>query len=212
MARDYKREAEHEDAQRKALRAWIQLRIAGLHDRVSAYDVLRRYGVALRQSGDGREEQFSCPFHGRDQKPSAKVYPKSERSPSHAWCFVCQERWDSVELFRKFTDPTVPFLRTLAHMEHEFGITTPEPPRDVSFSTGEVPQARVDLDRQFDLCEHRLKLAKGQFDAKGYLILGSVLDRLWTGLNKGGVSDAKARETLRKVLDKINEKVRCPVE
>src|SRR5574343_824433 len=111
MPRDFRREAEQEDSQRKLQRAWIQERVAAIRATVSAYDVLRKFGVKLHHAGENRIEQFSCPFHGKDTKPSARIYPAGPTGPSHAWCFVCQERWDAITLWRKFNDPTVPFTR-----------------------------------------------------------------------------------------------------
>lgn len=36
------------------------------------------------------EEQFSCPFHGVDRKPSARYYKLTDS----AHCFTCHESWD----------------------------------------------------------------------------------------------------------------------
>ncbi len=40
--------------------------------------------------GKGPEEQFSCPFHGRDLKKSCRYYEETDS----AYCWVCKERWD----------------------------------------------------------------------------------------------------------------------
>jgi len=209
MARNYQREAEQEDVQRKLRHAWIQQRIEAIHARVSAYDILRQNGIKLQHAGESRIEQFSCPFHGKDTKPSARIYPASATGPSHAWCFVCQERWDVITLWRKFNDPTVPFTQSLAEIERAYGLHAPEMPGlgDLRESIREQEtEALLDL---LEVAERRLRGAKADFDMKGYLTVGSVLDRLYARITRGDIPAANARATLRKVLDKIGEKCRA---
>ena len=179
MPRDYQREAAQEDGQRKLRHAWVQERIAAIHARVSTYDILRRFGVVLQHSGETRIEQFSCPFHGKDTKPSARVYPASATSPTHAWCYVCQERWDVITLWRKFNDPTVPFTRSLAEIERDYGLKTPEMP-----NLGDLREAIRNEEAE------------------------AVLDHLHTRVAKGTIPTASARATIQKILDKIGEKCR----
>jgi hypothetical protein len=50
--------------------------------------------IADLHNGESRE-LFSCPFHGRDSRPSFKVYPQK----NNAWCFGCPDNtgyYDSV--------------------------------------------------------------------------------------------------------------------
>jgi len=53
-----------------------------------------RLGNILRETGylrtDMEEEQFSCPFHGKDSKPSARYY----RVTDSCYCFTCHQAWD----------------------------------------------------------------------------------------------------------------------
>jgi hypothetical protein len=39
------------------------------------------------------EAQFKCPFHGQDNKPSARYY----RATQSCWCWACQKRWNVIE-------------------------------------------------------------------------------------------------------------------
>jgi hypothetical protein len=202
MDRDYYREAETELAQSDASRRWVRARIDAIHERITAHDVLRRFGVALRYGSD-RREQFSCPFHGVDTQPSARVYPVSDRSPSHAWCFVCQERWDAITLWKKFTDFEGAFTQLLASIEKEYGLSPPEaPPSEGRKSDPE----RIALQELFDVCESRLQSAKSAFDMRGFLVMGSILDRLHSQVESNEVPLRKAARVLRQVLAKIAEK------
>jgi len=193
-------------ADQEAVRRWMQARIETIHRTVTAQDVLRRNGVQLRYMD--REEQFSCPFHGRDTKPSARVYPDSARSPSHAWCFVCQERWDCITLWKKFEGFEGPFGRLLREIERAYGITPPEgpPPEEAE---EEETLALAEIANLCSICERRLRASKSLFDMKGYLALGTILDRLYARLEGRQITPDKAKETIRLVLDKIGQRERC---
>jgi hypothetical protein len=207
MAKDFTKETLQESAQRDAAHRWIQARVEAIRKAVTVQDVLGRHGVILRGHGD-REEQISCPFHGRDNKPSCRVYPETPRGPSHAWCFVCQERWDAINLWKKFTGETK-FTRVLGEIERAYGLLPPErPPEEVDDS---LDPEIVELDMLFDVCERRLRAARDAFDMRGYLTLGSILDRLAHAVDSGSTKPSVAKPVLQRVLDKIGAKVRaCP--
>jgi hypothetical protein len=208
MARDFRQEAEGELLRASSVRDWIRMRIWNIHSRVTAHDVLRRFGVELRHQGSDHEEQFKCPFHGRDNKPSARVYPGRDGKPSGAWCFVCQEPWDAISLWRKWTDETRHFTQVLAEIEREYGIPVPEAPRgpvDVPDDAG-MPE---DLQRLLDACEARLRAEKDAFDPRAHLTLGVLLDRVHWQIRMHRLTHKEARIRLRAILDKIGEKIRC---
>jgi DNA primase len=60
---------------------------AEINKYVKLGDILRRTGQ-LRTDMD--EEQFSCPFHGKDLKPSARYY----KATDSCHCFFCHKSWD----------------------------------------------------------------------------------------------------------------------
>jgi hypothetical protein len=209
MARDFTKEARQEHNNRDASHRWIQARIEVIRKGVTAQDILRRNGIKLRGNGD-REEQFACPFHGRDNKPSARVYPETVRGPSHVWCFVCQERWDVISLWKKFGSSDAKFTQTLGEIERAFGILPPErPPADTGEIGDEEDPVLLEVDMLFHVCESRLKDGRNSFDMKSYLTLGMILDRLYFQVEEGIVKPPKAIEILKTVLNKIGEKVRA---
>jgi hypothetical protein len=208
VSRDFHQEAESELARTSGVKAWIQLRIRNIHERLSAHDVLRRFGVELRYQGDDHEEQFKCPFHGKDNKPSARVYPPSGGKPGGAWCFVCQERWDTISLWRKYTDETRPFTQVLADIEREYNIPVPEPPKGPVDTTD--PEAiPEDIQKLLDACESRLRADKMAFEPRAHLTLGVLLDRVRWQLATNRLKHPEARQRVRRILDKIGEKIRC---
>lgn len=208
MPRDYQGEAFQEHEAREASRRWIQARVEAIRKSVSAHDILRRNGIKLRYNED-REEQFSCPFHGVDTHPSARVYPETVRGPSHVWCFVCHQNWDAIALWKKFGGGESKFTRVLAEIERAFGITPPERPPTPAEMADYVDPEVVQTEMMFDVCERRLRSAKVSFDMKGHLTVGSILDRVRYQFEHGKVSVEKTKTILQQVLDKIGAKVRA---
>jgi len=210
MPSRHEKEAARQDYAEKARLAWMKLRVERVHSKVSAYDVMRSNGVELKQMSDGQEEQFSCPFHGEDNKPSARIYPESHRSPSHAWCFVCQERWDAISLWAKFNGgEDKKFSQIISEIERAYGLETPEVPKEAIFDE----KARDDeaaLERFLKLhavCESRLLEARAAYeeDMVGYLQVGSVLDKIGYRVDQKTVGVNKGLEVLRQVLDRIGQ-------
>lgn len=208
MARDYQKEAMQESDSRASSFRWVQARVEAIRKVVTAHDILRRNGISLHHTGD-REEQFPCPFHGVDRHPSARVYPETSKGPSHVWCFVCHENWDSIALWKKFSgaDNNVRFTRVLAEMEQAYGISPPERPPTPSEMEDYVDPETVQIEMTFDVVERRLKDMKASFDLKSHLSLGSILDRVRYQFENATLSPAKTREVLQQMLDKIAVKV-----
>jgi hypothetical protein len=212
MARDFEAEARREVGQNDAAKQWMKDRVETLHSRVTAYDVLSRFNVSLKYGGQ-REEQISCPFHGKDNKPSARFYPETVKGPSGVWCFVCQQRWDCIKLWQKFSAHEGRFGSLLRDIELSFGITPPEAPSVVREKP--VDEEAEEILRMFAAAERRLLSAVPAFkalgDMRGFLAIGSVIDQLRFQMERRSIQKAKARDILRKVLDKIGEKERsCP--
>lgn len=195
------------------VKAWYQMRIRAIHTKASAHDILRRNGIGLKNTGE-REEQFSCPFHGKDESPSARVYPGSPRSPSHIWCFVCKERLDAIGLWKKFYGgEDKSFHAVLAEMERHYGIAAPPVPDDAR----RLPQDQGDkfkdeFDVLYERCERRLAGARDDYvrldDMLGYLTAGSILDKSYYQAGEGVMSYRDGTELLKKLMQRIGDKVR----
>lgn len=209
MAGQYEAEARREIEQQEGFKRWIADRIDVIHRTVTAADVLRRNGVKLRYSGQ-RPEQLFCPFHGNTKTPAARFHPADARKPDHVWCFVCNEQWDAISLFKRFGNHTEKFSGLLRIIEREYGIIPPEAPSSAPEDNA-AEHELAEAISMLDICERRLLGARNAFDMRGYLIVGSVLDKLAHGFGEGSLPLAKARETMQKILDKIGEKRRaCP--
>lgn len=203
--RDYKGEAFQESEAREAGRRWVQARVDAIRKTVTAHDVLRRNGIQLRYSED-REEQFSCPFHGIDRHPSARVYPETVKGPSHVWCFTCHENWDAIALWKKFGGGESKFTRVLAEIERAYGLIPPERPPTAAEMADHVDPEVIQVETKFAVAEDRLRLSRLAFELKAHLTLGSILDRLRYQFEHGAISTEKALGVLQQVLDKIAAK------
>lgn len=198
----------------EAQKQWFRQRIAAIHEKVTAYDVLRRNGVRLQQMGDDREEQFSCPFHGEDKKPSARVYPATDNGASHVWCFVCQETgWDAIGLWRKFNN--LSFGQALYRLEREFDLRTPEAP-SAGYEAPKLAENKEAFRKIYRHCETRLLACKPAYrlqdDMTGYLTAGSVLDRTKARVDSGSWTPEKGVEVLEVLRARLIEKAKsCPV-
>lgn len=211
----YEAQAAQENAAQKALKEWIRRRITNIHERVTVYDVLSRKDVSL--PFEGRPVQFSCPFHGRDVEPSARAYPESNEGPSHVWCFVCQERWDTISLWRKFEGGDKKFTRSLSEIEQAFGLERPAFPEGVegylSDAEEHLPEQNYEaFQRLYRACDSRLREAKSIYDMQGYLKAITVLERVHNQVMHSRLPLEEGEKILRVLLDKIGDRLRqCPV-
>lgn len=213
---DHLKTAIRDTAVQQARFEWMQKRIEQVRRNVSAYDVLRRHGVDIKS--DVQEEQFSCPFHGADNRPSARIYPDNATSPSHVWCYVCQEkRWDAIGLWRKFNGgEEVSFGRALSEIERAYNLPSIEMPKEIGLN-GPTPDQKAfeAFDTLYTVTENRLRMSRNAYhrisDMTGYLAASSILDKLRHRIDQRQIAPVKAIETLNQLLAKIREKVReCP--
>lgn len=205
------KEAAKEDAARQLWREWVRQRVELIHEQVTVYDVLRLIGVDLTQSGSDEEEQFSCPFHGIDRRPSARVYPEEGGSKSHAWCYVCQERWDAISVWQRAYGSTEGgFTRALLGIEKAFDLTAPKMPTEAVYRAEVVDEDQEEFEHRLEACEDYLRAARGVYrqlnDMVGYLSASQVLDKLRFRVAKGRTSPKRAVVVLRQLRNKIVEK------
>lgn len=196
-----------------SVREWIYQRRDTLLDKVSAQDVLRYFGVNLKFTSGDHAEQILCPFH-EDSRPSARVYPSQGGRPSAFYCFTCGGKpKDIFGLWKEFKgDPEMKFSVVLKGLEGAFGIETPEPPKREFYGAEPLrgpSEEEVEVRSLLEVCERRLRDAKANFQMPGFLLVGQCLDRLHYRIGKGAIDLVQAKVIMRKVLDKISEKMRA---
>jgi len=198
-------EARDEILRGKLIRDWIRTRIDNIHASISAYDMLQHHHHDI-PSAD-REYQIRCPFHGEDNKPSARAYPETSSSKSHIWCYYCRKSWDVIGLWKEFHGQSGSFSQMLLAIEKDFGLKTPPMPK-----LPEIIPVDPALERYQQLivaCENRLLAEKSAFDMRTYLTLCTLLDRIHVGMKSDKLTATQACKRCQKILDKIGEKVRA---
>jgi hypothetical protein len=215
MARDwgaseeFQREAKVTE-RREASAQWVRDRIQNVKSAVTAHDVCRHFGVKLRYAGSSHSEQLSCPFHGPDNRPSAKIHPESARSASALYCFVCQKRWGVIDLWRMFKQygDDIRFTQVLFEIERAFGITVPDGPAWEREEKG-PSEAEVDARNLLDVCERRLRDAKPKFSCEGFMKVSYALDLAWGEFESRASPAEDTKAKARVILDVIGRKIRA---
>ena len=206
MGSRFEEEARREVGRSDAYRRWMRARIDGIHASLTAADVLQANRVRLRYGGQ-RPEQLPCPFHGRDNHPSARYHPEGHTKAA-VWCYVCNERWDAIGLWKKFHGFEGSFGSLLRSIERAYGIEIPEAPPEAA---QEESKEDAELQQLIQVCERRLRQAKRAFTLESFLRVSAILEKLYHRLDHGGIFVPEAKAVLSRVLDKIGEKERlCP--
>lgn len=73
----------------------ISKRIANIKKHVSLLRVLKDHNLLPHSEMFVDEFQMSCPFHGKDERPSARIY--DEGKTFH--CFGCQRHFDVIDFY-----------------------------------------------------------------------------------------------------------------
>jgi len=77
------------------------------------------YNVSFIYSPQHAEEvQYRCPFHGRDNKPSARFY----RSTNSSHCFKCRKTWNPVSFV--MDKENFHFVQAVSYLINRYNIDT----------------------------------------------------------------------------------------
>src|SRR5271170_6588749 len=117
------------------IKEWIQRRVAAVREVYSAYQFLTEHGVELPD--ESTAFQTNCLFHGADNRPSARYYPREGGRYDYLRCFKCRENWDCINLLAKFNG--LRFMEALQDLERRFHIKIPRRP--------EAPEIVEPIDR-----------------------------------------------------------------
>jgi len=182
-----------------------------IRTKVDIIDVLANLGYAVRGGSRGQEEQFSCDLHGdgRDNKPSARVYPAS-----NSWyCWACGRSRDAIGTVREKIG--LGFGDALSWLEKEHGLPPmPWEPSDRGPSLSEELASRIDADktldddlRSFDSMMDSI-VADRMLPRDPCLAFWEARDKLERLASDGAVDDLVARGTLLKLRDRVLEAVK----
>jgi DNA primase len=174
--------------------------------------VLASYGYRIRDID--REQQFQCDLHGtgRDNKPSARVYPDS-----NSWyCFGCDKTRDPIETVK--AKEGVAFWRAVKILEEAYGL--PALPIDYGVDdrpqvVGKVAAALLDPTLTY---EHLVGRVRSALDARTInkdapreqvLRLWEKFDEVVFQVENKVWPEDKGRVLLHGLLGRVNEATRA---
>lgn len=196
------------DFQKTVLQEWISRRAWAVRRVYSAYDVLREKGIE-DVPDETTPTQLPCMFHGQDNKPSARYYPRSGTKSDYVRCFKCRENWDCVNLYARFRG--VRFMDALAELERRFRIKTPQRPDAADFmepadrGSSYVSTEWRDIPRVLSLLERKVMRARDKCGMTDYVKFCRVLDAVAYDFDKEGKSTPDMQAILRKLQERVDE-------
>jgi len=93
--------------------------------------------AADRISGSLSEEQYSCAFHGRDLKKSARYYKDTDSS----YCWTCKRRWDLFSFVQQ--QEAMTFGQAVSHLVKVYNVPT----KDLPDALEEAQKSRIKAPR-----------------------------------------------------------------
>lgn len=124
------------------------------------------------------EVQFRCPFHGEDNKPSARLY----RETQSAFCWVCRKRWDIISFVME--KENINFGGALRYLIKKYNIdisSIPDGPSVEPVKYNSVPvikQIMSNVDMKINELKYKIPFEK-------YNILCAVYDNIAFKISKG---------------------------
>lgn len=165
-----------------------------------------------------REQQFSCDLHGPDHKPSARYYGPSNTT----YCWVCQKTRDAISYVQE--KEHVGFREAIETLERRLGLDPlpweddrergPTPQQEqqaLARPTRSFEEERRRMEKFLDgLTRDRLDERPGHhvLDCPSLLSYWEAFDRIDYGVAKENWPEAKGSEGLRKLYDRVLEKIK----
>jgi len=122
------------------------------------------YNVSFIYSPENASEvQYRCPFHGKDNKPSARFY----RRTNSAHCFKCRKTWNPVSFI--MDKENFNFIQSVNYLINRYNIDTSSISDDPEFKDPESkPVSREDvklLSIKNNIREYRGKISFDKYRA-----------------------------------------------
>jgi len=194
------------DESKTVVQEWVARRVAAVRDVYSTFDVLMERGIQ-EVPDKSTPMQISCPFHGPDNKPSARFYPAgSGRSYDIVRCFKCKENWDCINFYAKFKG--LKFMDALVELERRFRIRVPRRPEAPEFTepvdrgANYISDKWEDVPRTLTLLESKLTRVRDKVPLSDFVKFCRVLDVVQYDLDK---ASGKQNPEMVKVLKKLRE-------
>lgn len=110
------------------------------------------------------EAQFKCPFHGKDNKPSARFYKNTQS----CWCWVCRKSWDVVSFV--MDKEQMYFKQAINFLIEKYKIDTSSVSDDPEIKIPTV-MAIPEIDTDLICLRRRIRDFKGKLSFEKYKII-----------------------------------------
>lgn len=134
-------------------------------EQVDLAEVMLSYGVQFAfNPRHAAEVQFRCPFHGKDQNPSARLY----RNTQSCFCWFCKKKWDVVSFIQD--KEGYGFLNALKFIVERYRVDTSSIPEDPEIKLDPPPEVSND-DVNLTCIRRRLQELRGIIPLEKYRTL-----------------------------------------
>ena len=150
----------------------LKKRIENIKSRIKIRDLIQEYGLLPNQYV-GDEFQMRCPFHGKDNAPSAHVY-----SEGHFHCFACHRHYDVISFFQE-KEHIEKLPNALRALEQKYNIPKTEENEEsekVDIFSDEIEKPKISFETEFKRTEKFLIDKKKEIGLEKYSKLLFVLD------------------------------------
>jgi len=201
------------DTSKTAHQEWVARRIMAVRESFSAFDALMERGIDTIPD-DSTPTQISCPFHGQDNRPSARFYPRSGGKHDYVRCFKCRENWDSIALYGKFQG--LRFMDALVELERRFHLKIPKRPEGPEIveptdrGSSYVSDKWADTPRMIAMLEAKLLRIRDKCNLTDFIKFCRVLDAIDWDYEKIQKTVPEMTAALRKLMDRMDEVAMLP--
>ena len=160
--------------------------------RLNLADIMLAYGVEFIYNPKLAEQvQFRCPFHGRDNKPSARLYNDTQT----CYCWFCKKKWDVVSFIMQAEN--LSFRAALQYLTNRYRIDVSTIPDEPEIKKEKVTVSYDNVNMMClrnNIVELRQKISLEKYARLCFVFLNVSYD-FSRGLN--------VSESIRKIEDKV---------
>lgn len=157
--------------------------------------VMLSYGVSFVYSPKNAEEvQYRCPFHGKDNRPSARYYRKN----NSCYCWFCKKKWTVIGFIQD--KEKLHYLDTLLYIIDKYRIDTSVIPDDPEIKAPEKPVLSEDGIMRMQALNRLLDL-RGKIPLEKYALLTTAYQMISYQKNQGISIDVPLTRLLEKLGD-----------
>jgi len=202
------------ELERTSLQEWIKQRANAVRDAYTTYSCINEFGHGEMLIDESTPIQVACFFHGADNRPSARYYPRSGGRSDYVRCFKCQENWDSINLYAKFRG--LRFMDALADLEKRFRIKIPRRPEGPEIvepserKSEYVSDKWSDVPRVLAILEKKLISIRDRCGMSDYIKFCRLIDSVQYDYDKTQVSTPEMVSVLMRAISMVNDITALP--